>query len=207
MSANLSRVATWGDEIKSNASYNWARSLHYIDAHDAPPRRCGIVSSDCAPEGCLVSAIQNYTTRAINQKGNEQAEALRFLVHFVGDMHQPLHACGRDRGGTRAMAKYFGRIVNMHSVWDSMLFTTRIHDDFQGNKDLYGLHLVEQLKSTWASEAQVWKTCQVPEEDPNGVQSCPDAWVKVSNQVNCDFVWPLYKRRRELGIGNFCVFD
>ncbi len=86
-----------GDEIKSNHSYDWARSLHYMDTHDAPPRRClAQVSTDCT-DGCVVSAIQNYTSRLL-RSNNFRDESLKFLVHFIGDIHQPLHACGRDKG-------------------------------------------------------------------------------------------------------------
>lgn len=75
-----------------------------MDSHDAPPRRCRVdVSSDCG-NGCVVSAIQNYTSRLLHSNVFKD-ESLKFLVHFIGDIHQPLHACGRDRGGNSAMAR------------------------------------------------------------------------------------------------------
>ena len=50
------------------------------------------------------------------------AEALKFLVHFVGDLHQPMHL-GRatDRGGNSVMLTWFGSQVNLHALWDSYL--------------------------------------------------------------------------------------
>ncbi len=68
-----------------------------MDTNDAPPRRCAVnVETDCG-DGCIVSAIQNYTLRLLNTD-SFKAESLKFLVHFIGDIHQPLHACGRDKG-------------------------------------------------------------------------------------------------------------
>jgi len=48
-------------------------------------------------------------------------EALKFLIHFVGDMHQPLHLCGRDRGGNSDKVTFDGRVTNLHAVWDKNL--------------------------------------------------------------------------------------
>lgn len=201
--SNLSRVATWADEIKSQPRYDWARSLHYIDTADAPPRRCQVnIETDCAQGGCLTSTIGNYTTRLMTLKTEEaveKAEALKFLIHFIGDLHQPLHSCGRDRGGTRAMAKFYGKLTNMHSVWDSLMIERRIVEEFGGRPEAYSDHLVEQIKSgKFKDKVSNWTTCPA-EADPYSVSCCPTVWIHAMNQVNCDFVWPLYKRRRELG--------
>lgn len=68
-----------------------------MDTYDAPPRRClANPSLDCK-DGCVVSAIQNYTSRLLHTDAFKD-ESLKFLVHFMGDIHQPLHACGRDKG-------------------------------------------------------------------------------------------------------------
>ena len=90
--------------------------MHYLDTQDAPPRRCGYSSTDCLNDTCIVSAIHNYTRQLVHDKSTE---ALNFLVHFIGDIHQPLHLCGRDRGGTRAFAKYHGARTNMHCIFSS----------------------------------------------------------------------------------------
>jgi hypothetical protein len=48
-------------------------------------------------------------------------EAVKFLVHYVGDMHMPLHLTGRERGGNGAKVQFDGRVMNLHSLWDSRL--------------------------------------------------------------------------------------
>lgn len=53
---------------------------------------------------------------------------LRFLIHFIGDLHQPLHLTGRDKGGNGAMFRFEGRARNLHSVWDSGIITKNIRE-------------------------------------------------------------------------------
>jgi hypothetical protein len=81
------------------------------------PARC--------PEGrCVVGAITRY--RAVladrTRPQLERTEALRFLVHLVGDLHQPLHVGDNgDRGGNDVPVTWEGRSTNLHSVWDSSI--------------------------------------------------------------------------------------
>jgi hypothetical protein len=52
----------------------------------------------------------------------QRKEALMFVVHFVGDMHQPLHCSdNKDKGGNDVRLVFFGRNSNLHSVWDTGL--------------------------------------------------------------------------------------
>ena len=97
-SCHLAPVAAWADRIKQYR--RWSSPLHYVNAvGDDPPTTCvfgdaGFVSADN-----VFTAIVNYTQRAVSGKGAERDEAVRFLVHYLGDMHQPLHLVGRARGG------------------------------------------------------------------------------------------------------------
>jgi hypothetical protein len=121
---SLAKAALWGDQIKSNHSYDWAKSLHYVNpVNDDPPMVCAyhIGQEDCPGDICVVSAIRNYTTLLTNPQADRN-EALKFLIHFIGDLHQPLHATGRARGGTQTQVKFGGRLTNLHSIWDSMMF-------------------------------------------------------------------------------------
>jgi hypothetical protein len=89
----------------------------------------------------------------------------------------------------------------MHSVWDWALFTTRIQRDFHNDLNAYAKYLVDKLKYEWKDDAEEWKYCKNDQNDPEKVQSCPQEWIKATNQVNCDYVWVGYKRRKELGMG------
>lgn len=88
--SDLSTVATWADSVKHTSAYRWSSKLHFINT---PDWECGFSPvSDCAGNRCLSGAISNYTQRLESQySDDDREEALKFLVHFVGDIHQPLH--------------------------------------------------------------------------------------------------------------------
>lgn len=116
---DLARATLWGDEIKGDHSYDWAKPLHYINPiHDNPPSTCAYKPGpeDCPHDVCVTSGIRNYTTRLVEGQG-DQAEAFKFLIHFMGDLAQPLHATGRQRGGNLALSRFEGRVTNLHAIW------------------------------------------------------------------------------------------
>ena len=90
---------------------------------------------DCKEDQCVVAAIEHYLSilKDRTQPKDKRKEALVFVVHFIGDVHQPLHAAGGlvkdevtgqmvpDLGGNKVKVRYLGIETNLHSVWDSML--------------------------------------------------------------------------------------
>lgn len=61
----------------------------------------------------MLSAIRN-TTGWLEEGYDGAEEALKFLIHFVGDLHQPLHLTGRDKGGNGAKVRFDGRITSKY---------------------------------------------------------------------------------------------
>ena len=120
-------AATWADEVRSARpeTYNW----HFVDipvgearydaARDSPPTERG----DCAIAQIARARVE------VADAGRSlalRAEALKFLIHIVGDLHQPLHAIdNHDRGGNdvrvAALRGEDGRATNLHAVWDTGL--------------------------------------------------------------------------------------
>jgi len=82
-----------------------------------------VAPRDCPGGNCVVGAIEARVQRlASNAVPAERLEALKFLVHFVGNVHQPLHAgFGDDKGGNTYQLQAFGRGTNLHAVWDSAM--------------------------------------------------------------------------------------
>ncbi|MDX2153019.1 MAG: S1/P1 nuclease [Bryobacteraceae bacterium] len=125
-SQSLATVATWADDVRRDRreSGPW----HYVNIPIDAKR--GPVDPFCPPEGCVVRKV-NELVAALKGgalSGVEREEALKYLVHFVQDMHQPLH-CGdrRDRGGNDVKVKFFDRDTNLHAVWDSgILFQLKL---------------------------------------------------------------------------------
>jgi hypothetical protein len=117
----LDSVANWADEIRRGRpeTYRW----HFVDipigANDYVPSR------DCQnlrTGDCIIQAIDQFELLLADttERKSNRAEALKFLVHFVGDLHQPLHCSDdNDRGGNDVKVKFFDKPMNLHSVWDS----------------------------------------------------------------------------------------
>jgi S1/P1 Nuclease len=116
--ASLASVSNWADDIRPSRpeTARW----HYVNfaegAKDYVPAR------DCADipgQGdCVIAAI-GRAVADLTRDDASQVDALKFLVHFVGDVHQPFHAVATERGGNGIHVTFFGNRTNLHAVWDS----------------------------------------------------------------------------------------
>ncbi len=114
--ASLADVSTWADEIRRKRKNT--EPWHYVNVDPSHDR----FDLDCPEQGCVVSAIIEYShvLRDKSASRQERIEALKFVVHFVGDIHQPLHVShARDRGGNDIKVTFFENRTNLHSLWDS----------------------------------------------------------------------------------------
>jgi hypothetical protein len=115
--ATLASVSTWADEARSPATARW----HYVNFPSGTCRY--VLERDCPDGNCVVEAIEAQFERLRNGNSDEvRLKALKYLVHLVADIHQPLHA-GRldDRGGNLYQVRAFGRGTNLHALWDTAL--------------------------------------------------------------------------------------
>jgi hypothetical protein len=120
---SLASVSTYADDIRraQPETYNF----HFVDipkdANDYVPSR------DCQQTGrgdCVIAALERFQQDLANPKKSKEEKqfALKFIVHLIGDMHQPLHSSdNNDRGGNDVKVEWFGKATNLHSVWDSMI--------------------------------------------------------------------------------------
>lgn len=173
---SLKDVATWADEIKRRPEYRFTSRLHYVNPEDDEPARCGYEYKRDCPNGnqCIIGALFNYTRRienestSVSKNSNDttllpkpaRIEALKFLVHFVGDLHQPLHVSGRLRGGNGANIRFFGAKTNLHSLWDGKLLDKRMNDDFDRSQQRYFEYLKDQYETTFKADARDWTKCK-----------------------------------------------
>lgn len=130
---SLADIASWADELRDDPSREElskaTAKLHYInfrsdDCTYVPPR-------DCPGDQCVVGGLAKYVSVLADrsQPDATRLEALKFVVHFVGDVHQPLHAGYRDdKGGNLFQVQFQGKGTNLHSVWDSGLLGTHGND-------------------------------------------------------------------------------
>jgi hypothetical protein len=114
----LESVSTWADEIRQARPET--STWHYINL---PAQASGAAwSAYCPKEGCIAGAALAMRDKLAAQDldRKERAEALKFFVHFISDLHQPLHAGNpEDRGGNDIQVIFLDRPTNLHSLWDS----------------------------------------------------------------------------------------
>lgn len=115
--ATLASISTWADEQRSPQTAAW----HYVNF---PQGSCRFdAARDCPDGNCVVAAIQRQLDiLGSGAPAEERLTALKFVVHLVGDIHQPLHAGhAEDRGGNTYQLEAFLRGSNLHAVWDLWL--------------------------------------------------------------------------------------
>lgn len=120
--ATLADVSFWADRARETPRYAWTRPLHYVNL---PPDAAGYEPArDCPERLCVVAAVERFADelRDADLDRASRAAALRFLVHFVADVHAPLHvALAEDRGGNLIAVRFGGDETNLHRLWDGAL--------------------------------------------------------------------------------------
>ncbi len=128
---NLVSVCTWADQV-AHTDRKETAPWHYIQVNVRQDQSRYSLQDACRGHQCVVDQIEKdeAVLRDSNASRADKREALKFLVHFVGDIHQPLHCAeDNDRGGNDKWFRYYpmdngvGRYtwVNLHSFWDNLL--------------------------------------------------------------------------------------
>lgn len=117
---SLAISSTWMDFIRSDSSYDYTHPWHYVTIPDGKTYE----EAEKAVEGDVIVAIEQLVNdlKSGELTEDKKKEAIRFLVHLIGDIHQPLHVGrGTDRGGNDVQLTWFNEKANLHQVWDSKI--------------------------------------------------------------------------------------
>jgi hypothetical protein len=148
----LIEESIWADTIED--THPWASELHFSHT---PYQACAPFDfeRDCGfdqPGRCVVSGIANYTQRAMDLSLSEsqRAEAIKFIIHLVADLHNPMHVgFAEDFGGTALYVTYLDNVepTSLHYVWDSVL-VEQLEEEIAEEVDPWTLsmHLLESLQ-------------------------------------------------------------
>lgn len=168
---DAAEASTWPDFMRSSDEAFWqgdSRTWHYVTVPEGE-----IYGQTPAPtSGDAITALTNFqaTLRDPSTSDDDKAPALRFAIHIIGDLHQPLHAGnGTDRGGNDHQVMWFGEATNLHSVWD-----TKMVDYQQLSYTEYADWLSRRITPDLASEWMV---------------TDPTIWVSESTQLR-DRIYP-----------------
>jgi len=167
---DLASVSNWADDIRSERPETAA--WHYVNI---PPDSGEYQPKDCLNDKCVVGQIHKFA-RILgdpDQPLAARSEALKFLVHFVGDLSQPFHAIAQAHGGSEIPVTAFGaaqcgaHLCNLHSVWDNELIAHTGLDQRRYVHELEKMIAADHLQAgsddpvAWANESlqlarQVW---------------------------------------------------
>ncbi|KAI8929686.1 S1/P1 nuclease-domain-containing protein [Entophlyctis helioformis] len=199
----LAYVSVWADIVRNSAAFSFSREYHFVDPLDTPPEKCNYDDDrDCKTSACIVGAIGNYTARATCNNGlpkQDRYEALKFLVHFIGDIAQPLHACGRERGGNDRIVNFDGNANSkLHAIWDTAIPEKYLKSQglfVSGNDGAsaknYADHLMTKINGEYKDKLAGWlsnKSVFAVNQNRNSLAAID--WATDSNDFNCNTVWP-----------------
>jgi len=169
-SKTLSDIAPLPDDYAHTAAGAWSEPCHYVNM---PRDGTNFTMADC-PGFCVVKSIFNYTNLLSQQQANptpcdvedDDAEPcpLEFLVHYVGDSHQPLHVgYAYDEGGNNVSITFYGEAMNLHHCWDTGMIdhwqsdwqngATILEDMIGNNTDLVKEYESMMNPIDWADES------------------------------------------------------
>jgi hypothetical protein len=153
----IADASTWADDVRGERKNGpW----HYIDIPRGAER--GLLEPFCGTEGCVTKAISEQLAilKDKNADAAKRADALRYVIHFVGDLHQPLHTTtNADEGGNCVPVKYFRRSPhernhsyspNLHGLWDTAI----PERDAEGADPA---EFADTLDSLFAGEVEGWQ--------------------------------------------------
>ncbi|MGJ8679569.1 S1/P1 nuclease [Paraglaciecola sp.] len=120
---DLAEVSTYADEMRSDPDEFWQKTSttwHYVNVHQGHSYEHAKAPS----EGDAVTALAKFSKQLKSKTSSleEKQLALKFIVHIIGDLHQPFHSgTDKDRGGNTIKVNFFWEDSNIHRVWDSGL--------------------------------------------------------------------------------------
>lgn len=120
---SLALISTYADDIKSDSKYGKYSPWHYVNipfgkTYEEHPKN---------KSGDIVYGIEKSITVLKDPKASHEDKVfyLKMLVHFIGDLHQPLHVgIGDDKGGNDFQVRWFNQGANLHRVWDSQMINS-----------------------------------------------------------------------------------
>ncbi|XVF02236.1 hypothetical protein REPUB_Repub04eG0158600 [Reevesia pubescens] len=184
----LGSVCSWADEVRFR--YRWSAPLHFINTPDTCTYQ---YKRDCKDEDgemgrCVAGAINNYTSQLLtyNSAATEAeynlTEALLFLSHFMGDIHQPLHVgFASDKGGNTIDVHWYTRKEVLHHVWDRNIIETAEERFYNSNVDAMVDAIQKNITSKWADQVKRWETCSFNKT------ACPDIYASEGIKAACDW--------------------
>ena len=170
---SLANVSTYADEIKAEKKYSYISKWHYINI----PLNKKFDEIEREKGGDIIYAINKCIEVLKSPKYNKKEKSfhLKLLVHFIGDIHQPMHLGSKeDRGGNDIKMFWFGNITNLHRIWDTQIIESHNMSYNEMASDL-PIFTPNQIKvetnksiNNWVEETRIYTRQIYSESPPNG---------------------------------------
>ncbi|GBG83442.1 hypothetical protein CBR_g37154 [Chara braunii] len=156
-------------------------------------------SGQLSPHLILAYPSSSYHRSLVGRMPNDQrvvldiqaakknlTEALLFLSHFLGDIHEPLHVgFTSDRGGNEIHVRWYSEELNLHKVWDFGIIQHAI-EMFYGDVTNYTDYLIGKINGEWKENADQWSQCDCSADYPG---ACPDVYAKEGIALACKYAY------------------
>ncbi|MDE1148621.1 MAG: S1/P1 nuclease [Azospirillaceae bacterium] len=199
----LDEVASWPDTVghipEDKGGLPKTLPWHYVDVPVEAPGYDA--ARDCAGDNCVIARLPEQARILADAHATPEARlaALKWVVHLVGDLHQPLHASERDhdKGGNDVKVRYFGEDrngrLNLHSLWDEGIVDRKL--GLSVNKD-YSIDLAQAKAAAGTLEqgisladAKAWAPHTPLKAGLGGLDQDVQAWGEESHGLARDVVY------------------
>jgi len=203
---SLSAAATWCDDFDHTPAGRWSAPLHYINY---PGHACSFDwSRDCVNDYCNVGAIVNYSKQVWDKTISSESRliALKFMIHLMGDLHQPLHvASADDLGGNTIHIEYkfnsrsSEKKFNLHQIWDDAIVIQMIDDISASplksgpfpfhNWQVVSDELIKHVKGDWSSNTSEWRSTVAEKKDETTFRKGLSVVAGETSALSCSYAY------------------
>ncbi|KAH6579710.1 hypothetical protein BASA60_003183 [Batrachochytrium salamandrivorans] len=161
---------------------------------------------DCADGICLSSAIARHNKILMESTSPDDPgaeESMKYIIHYVSDVCQPLHTDERDEGGSLTLVRFGGQTWSLHTIWDKIIPEKRVLDDFKNNPVLYASYLIRSIKTGENKVPSESWTSKLPINAVNDIGNSMAAieYTAESYELACSVIWPEYDEHRRTKLG------
>ncbi|KAH9274296.1 hypothetical protein BASA83_003294 [Batrachochytrium salamandrivorans] len=203
----MESIGSWADAERRSSRKSDAAEYHFTPSMDPSGAKCVYDDHrDCADGICLSSAIarHNRILRESTSPDDPGAEnSLKYIIHYVSDVCQPLHTDGYDKGGSSTIVRFGNTDSSLHTVWDTHMPNKRIWKAFKNKPVVYANYLIESIKT---GENKVLSESWTSKLSIDAVNDIGNSMVAIeytaeSYELSCSVVWAKYNEYR---MENFC---
>jgi hypothetical protein len=187
-SESLAMAANWADFIKSDTAYKHIDSWHYINLPAGLEQQDVFDFLADSKEANVYNKVLEMIVvlKEKQSTAEEKRMAMRLLIHFVGDLNQPMHTARKeDLGGNKVYVTWFGDRSNLHRIWDSDLI------DYQ---QLSYTEYAEAVNHPVKDQLAIWRRASLQDFVYGSYQACNIIYAKTAlndklgYRYNYDFV-------------------